>query len=137
MYSELENRIMSAGFEKISSAPKIVSQLSGLGKTVTSPAARKAMVDYLKSMATKESLRQTKNIYGGYLNLLRRAPSTLYSQGFKAGGKELGAMYLNNFKNNPVGTPLALVLPKLTLYPAAGYAASKLFGEQKDYIDEV
>lgn len=132
MQSELENKILSGGFEKLSSAPKVMSQLSTLGRTVTSPASRKAMLEYIKSMATKESLNQTKNIYSGYLNLLKRAPSTLYSQGFKAGGKELGSMYLNNFKNNPVGVPLSMILPKLTVYPAVGYAAKRMLGDKEE-----
>lgn len=133
MVNYLENRIIDNRFEKLSSAPKIMSSLSSLGKAVTSPSTRKAAIDYLRSMASRESLNQTKNIYAGYLDLLKAAPSTLYSQGFKDGGKALGSMYLNNFKNNPVGAPLALVLPKLTVYPAAGYAATKLFGEEDQY----
>ena len=134
MVNYLENRIIDYGFEKLSSAPKIMSGLSSLGRTITSPESRRAVLNYLKSMATKDSLNQTKNIYAGYLDILKRAPSALYSQGFKDGGRSLGSMYINNFKNNPVGAPLALVLPKLTVYPAAGYAAAKLFGEEDQQV---
>ena len=132
MYSELENNVLSAGFEKLSSAPKLFSQLSSLGSRVVSPASRKVALNYLKSMATKDSLNQTKNIYSGYLDLIKRAPSTLYSQGLRSGGKELGSMYLNNFKNNPVGVPLSMILPKLTVYPAVGYAANKMLGGEEE-----
>jgi hypothetical protein len=130
MVNYLENRIIDNGFEKLSSAPKIMSGLSSFGRAIKSPESHRAALKYVKSMASKQSLNQTKNIYGGYLDILKKAPSTLYSQGFKDGGRSLGSMYINNFKNNPVGVPLALVLPKLTVYPAAGYVATKLYGKK-------
>jgi hypothetical protein len=118
----LERQIVDSNFEKNAGAMEYV---------------RKAPA-YLKSLFTREALRQAKTIGFSYPGQIKQGPIDLYRLGLKEGGKAIKDRLLKVNLDNPQGAPITFLAPKIII--PAGLAALGLGGDSEDtpkVVDEV
>ena len=73
---------------------------------------------YLKSLFTRDALRQAKTIGLSYPGQIKQGPIDLYQLGLKEGAKAIKNRLVEVNMNNPQGAPIMFIAPKI-LGPAA------------------